>query len=120
MTDNRHPSINHHGLDRLFHSKARLAIVTALAGSDKGLSFAQLKALCGFTDGNLSSHLQVLEEAGYVSIEKGYGGKRPLTLCRLTHQGRVDFCTYLVVLEDVVTKAKDAAWTKEMKELFAS
>jgi DNA-binding transcriptional ArsR family regulator len=52
------------GLDRIFHEKARLGIVSSLAGHSEGLAFSELKALCGLTDGNLSRHLQVLEEAG--------------------------------------------------------
>ena len=40
------------------------------------------------TDGNLSSHLNKLETAGYVDIEKGYAGKKPRTLLRLTTSGR--------------------------------
>src|SRR6478735_808783 len=56
------------GLDRVIHEKARLGILTSLIGHPKGLLFGDLKALCGVTDGNLSRHLQVLEEAGLVQI----------------------------------------------------
>src|SRR5262249_53123917 len=51
------------GLDRVIHEKARLGILTSLMAHPKGLAFADLKQLCGLTDGNLSRHLQVLEEA---------------------------------------------------------
>ncbi|MFA5941598.1 MAG: transcriptional regulator [Sinimarinibacterium sp.] len=97
------------GLDRIFHEKARLGIVSSLAGHADGLSFSDLKALCGLTDGNLSRHLQVLEEAGYLDIEKGYEGKRPTTRCRLTHSGRAHFSEYLAVLEQVLRKATQAS-----------
>jgi DNA-binding transcriptional ArsR family regulator len=97
------------GLDRVFHEKARLGIVSSLAGHPDGLSFLDLKSLCGLTDGNLSRHLQVLEEAGYMVIEKGYDGRRPSTRCRLSAQGRLRFSDYLTVLETALHKAKEAA-----------
>ncbi len=96
------------GLDRVFHEKARLGIVSSLAGHSDGLGFSDLKSLCGLTDGNLSRHLQVLEEAGYVDIEKGYEGRRPCTRCRLSGKGRAQFSNYLAVLEQVLRKATQA------------
>jgi len=97
------------GLDRLFHEKARLGIVTSLAAYPDGLGFQELKAICGLTDGNLSRHLQVLEEAGVLIAEKGYQGKRPHTQCRLTPSGRERFGAYLDVLENAVREAAKAA-----------
>jgi DNA-binding transcriptional ArsR family regulator len=102
---------SYEGLDRLIHEKARLGIMTSLAGHPKGLSFADLKRLCGLTDGNLSRHLQVLEEGGFVRIDKGYEGKRPLTTCRLTPVGKERFLDYLAVLERVVRDAAGVAQT---------
>jgi len=96
------------GLDRIFHERARLGIVTSLAGHAEGLGFADLKTLCGLTDGNLSRHLQVLEEAGFVKLDKGYEGKRPFTRCHLTDAGRDRFAAYLEVLSDVLRKASRA------------
>ena len=51
-----------YGLDRVLHEKARLGIMTSLVGHPKGLAFGDLKKLCNLTDGNLSRHLQVLQE----------------------------------------------------------
>jgi len=96
------------GLDRLFHEKARLGIVSSLAGRAEGLGFSELKSLCALTDGNLSRHLRVLELAGYVDIEKGYAGKRPCTRCRLSPEGHVRFLEYLAVLESVLRRATKA------------
>ena len=59
------------GLERVFHEKARLGIMTSLVTHPRGLPFADLKALCALTDGNLSRHLQVLHEAGFVEVCKG-------------------------------------------------
>ena len=97
------------GLDRVIHEKARLGVLTSLMSHPKGLPFADLKRLCGLTDGNLSRHLQVLEEAGLVDILKGYDEKRPQTLCRITAIGRRRFLKYLSVLEQVVRDAADAS-----------
>jgi DNA-binding transcriptional ArsR family regulator len=98
----------YHGLDRVFHEKARLGIMSSLVGHADGLAFADLKSLCGLTDGNLARHLQVLEEAGYIEIEKGFDGKRPCTRCRLSGEGRARFSDYLEVLEQVLRKAVSA------------
>ncbi len=97
------------GLDRVLHEKARLGIVTSLAARADGLLFTDLKNLCHLTDGNLSRHLTVLQEAGIVEIHKGFRGKRPQTLCRLTDDGRKRYLDYIAVLEAVLADAVDAA-----------
>lgn len=99
------------GLDRIFHEKARLGIVSSLATHPDGLRFSDLKELCALTDGNLSRHLQVLEEAAYVLIEKRFDGRRPQTRCWLTDDGRARFSDYLTVLEEVLRKALPATRT---------
>jgi DNA-binding transcriptional ArsR family regulator len=100
------------GLDRVMHEKARLGLLTSLMSHPKGLAFGDLKQLCGLTDGNLSRHLLVLQEAGLVEINKGYEGNRPHTTCRLTRAGRKRFLDYLAVLEKLVRDAaKDRART---------
>lgn len=109
MPSNPVAPYSYEGLDRVMHEKARLGIMTSLVGYPKGLAFGDLKRLCGLTDGNLSRHLQVLEEAGLLLIDKGYAGKRPLTTCRLTATGRQRFLDYLSVLERVVRDAASVA-----------
>jgi DNA-binding MarR family transcriptional regulator len=93
------------GLERVFHEKARLGIMTSLVSHPRGLPFADLKALCALTDGNLSRHLQVLHEAGFVEVCKGFERNRPQTLCRLSDEGRTRFLEYINVLESVVSDA---------------
>lgn len=100
---------SYEGLDRVIHEKARLGVLTSLIAHPKGLAFADLKQLCGLTDGNLSRHLQVLHDAGLVAIRKGYEGNRPHTTCWLTADGRKRFLEYLSVLEQVVRDAAKAA-----------
>ncbi len=97
------------GLDRVIHEKARLGVLTSLVAHPRGLVFGELKRLCGLTDGNLSRHLSVLEEAGLVDIEKGYDRNRPQTVCRVTPSGRRRYLDYLAVLEQVVRDAASAA-----------
>ena len=97
------------GLERVFHEKARLGIMTSLISQPRGVIFSDLKELCHLTDGNLSRHLQVLYEAGLVEIWKGFHKKRPQTLCRVTDEGRRRFFEYINVLETVVKDAAQAA-----------
>src|ERR1700752_4783734 len=78
-SDVRCAPFSYDGLDRVIHEKARLGLLTSLMAHPKGLAFADLKQLCGLTDGNLSRHLQVLQEAGLVEVTKGYEGNRPPT-----------------------------------------
>ena len=96
------------GLDRVLHEKARLSIMTSLADHPKGLSFTELRELCGLTDGNLSRHMQILEEAGMVLVIKGFEGRRSHTSCQLTDAGRTRFSDYLAVLEQVLRSARRA------------
>jgi len=100
---------SYEGLDRVMHEKARLGVLSSLIAHPKGLAFADLKQLCGLTDGNLSRHLQVLQEAGLVEITKVFEGSRPQTTCRLTRSGRRRFLDYLALLEQVVQEATKTA-----------
>jgi DNA-binding transcriptional ArsR family regulator len=80
-------------LDRVIHEPVRLMIMMVLQGTGEA-DFLYLQRECGLTQGNLSSHLLKLEEAGYVEIEKKFKGKRPLTLCRLTSVGEESLASY--------------------------
>ena len=97
------------GLDRVFHERARLGVLTSLAANPKGLAFSDLRRLCGLTDGNLARHLQTLQEAGLVEVSKSFERNRPLTLCKITPEGRTRFLEYLDVLDRVVREAAAAA-----------
>jgi DNA-binding transcriptional ArsR family regulator len=92
-------------LDRVIHEKARLSIITSLATHVQGVAFNDLKELCALTDGNLSRHLQILQEAGLIRVSKGFQGNRPLTVCQLSSEGRRRFLEYVAVLENVVEDA---------------
>jgi DNA-binding MarR family transcriptional regulator len=93
-------------LDPLLHERGRLAIAAVLAAVDDSLTFTDLRDQLTMTDGNLSVHLQKLEERGYVAIDKRFIGRRPQTSCRLTPAGRRAFTRYLDHLEAIVKEGR--------------
>ena len=97
------------GLDRVIHERARLSVLTSLITNPKGLAFNDLKQLCALTDGNLSRHLSVLENARMVEIMRGHDRNRPHTICRITASGRKRYLEYLATLEQVVRDAAGGA-----------
>ena len=97
------------GLERVIHEKARLGILASLIAHPDGLLFNDLKDLCSLTDGNLSRHLQLLQESALVEVWKGMKKNRPQTLVRLTESGRKRFQEYISVLESVVADAMGAS-----------
>ncbi len=105
------------GLERIIHEKARLGILTSLVAHPQGLLFNDLKDFCALTDGNLSRHLQVLNEAGLVEVWKGSHKNRPQTLCRLTAEGRRRLLDYINVLESVIADALADARSAESPSL---
>ena len=92
-------------LDRVIHEKGRLAIMSMLAASPE-LSFTELRDALEMTDGNLTSHMRTLQEAGYVSVSKSYQKNRPLTTCSLTAAGKKAFANYVNLLEQIVQQNK--------------
>lgn len=92
-------------LDPVLHERGRLAIVSVLAAVES-LTFTDLRNQLEMTDGNLSVHLQRLEEKGYVAIDKRFVGRRPQTTGRLTPAGRAAFSLYLDQLEKIVHQGR--------------
>jgi DNA-binding MarR family transcriptional regulator len=88
-------------VDRLIHEPSRSVILAVLAAVQSA-DFLYLQQETGLTKGNLSVHLSRLEEAGYITIEKTYRGKLPMTLCRLTEAGRKAFENYRKQLRQFV------------------
>jgi DNA-binding transcriptional ArsR family regulator len=91
-------------LDRVIHEPARLLIVALLA-SVKEADFLWLQRESELTKGNLSSHLAKLEEASYVEVEKTFRGKIPLTVLRLSKQGRGAFEAYKKSMNGLLGRA---------------
>jgi DNA-binding MarR family transcriptional regulator len=92
-------------LDRIIHEKGRLAIMSMLAASAE-LSFTELRDTVGMTDGNVTTHIRTLQEAGYLSVAKSYRHNRRLTTLSLTPSGRRAFADYVSLLEQIVRQAK--------------
>jgi DNA-binding MarR family transcriptional regulator len=92
-------------LDSFLHEPGRLAIISVLAAVNQP-TFTELRDDLEMTDGNLSVHLQKLEEKGYVAIAKAFVGRRPQTTCRLTAAGRRAFSRYLDHLEAIVQQGR--------------
>ena len=92
-------------LDRVIHEKGRLTIMSLLAASPE-LSFTEMRDTLSMTDGNLTSHVRTLQEAGYVAVSKSYQGNRPLTTCSLTAAGHKAFTSYINLLEQIVQQSR--------------
>ena len=92
-------------LDRVIHEKVRLAIMSLLAASPL-LAFTEMRETLGMTDGNLTTHLRTLHEAGYISVTKAFQGGRPLTTYALTPAGRKAFTSYIELLAKIVEQTK--------------
>ena len=93
------------GIDETFHAPARLGIMTLLL-QEGASDFASLKRTLGLTDGNLGAHIRVLEQGGYIEVEKKFEGRKPRTVCRVTASGRRAFTKYLDALERVIDMAR--------------
>jgi DNA-binding transcriptional ArsR family regulator len=93
-------------LDRVIHERVRLAIVSALAGTDS-LSFNELKAVLETSDGNLSVHARRLEEAGYITCSKSFEGRVPRTDYSLTRAGRRALQSYIEHMEALIRRVRE-------------
>lgn len=85
-------------LDPILHSELRLAVMSVLVNLEEA-DFVYLREATGATAGNLSVQIDKLENAGYISIEKGFKGKKPQTLCRITSEGLKAFEEYVEALK---------------------
>ena len=95
------------GIDEVIHGRLRLGVMAYLAGAGAGSAeFNELKGRLQASDGNLSVHLRKLEEAGYVTINKTFVGRKPLTTVRLTPDGRKAFVDYLDAIGRLVEGSK--------------
>jgi len=92
-------------LDRVIHEKGRMAIMSLLAANPE-LSFTELRNHLNMTDGNITTHIRTLQEAGYVAVTKSFQNNRSLTTCALTQVGRKSFSTYIDLLEQIVRQTR--------------
>ena len=93
-----HPSQQ---LDDIIHQRVRLGILAVLTEADQA-DFRYLKETLDLTDGNLSRHLRILEDAGFVRLRKGYEGRRPRTWVNATSHGRRALADHLEALQSLI------------------
>ncbi|MBT3478331.1 MAG: transcriptional regulator [Candidatus Marinimicrobia bacterium] len=92
-------------LDPVIHAPVRLAVMTLLSQVVKA-DFNYIKDATETTDGNLSTHLSKLEKVEFISIEKSFSGKKPLTMCAITNKGKNAYRSYLRSLQSYLQKGK--------------
>ena len=90
-------------LDPLLHSQLRLGIVSILISVEQA-DFTYLKEQTSATAGNISVQIDKLEKAKYISVEKSFKGKRPLTTCKITKHGIEAFEKYVNHLKTYINK----------------
>ncbi|MGB3465122.1 MAG: transcriptional regulator [Cyclobacteriaceae bacterium] len=88
-------------LDPLLHSQLRLAIISLLL-SVESAEFVYIKEKTGATAGNLSVQLDKLSKAAYITIEKSFQGKKPVTTCKITKTGIAAFEKYVKVIKQYI------------------
>lgn len=96
------------GGNEIIHQATRLKIMAALnALPAKGaaIEFTRLKALVGATDGNLGAHLDTLEKAGYIAVEKRFEKRKPQTRIRMSSEGRRAFAAHVAYLREIIEDA---------------
>ncbi len=89
----------------IIHQAMRLKIMAALnalAPRSTAIEFTGLKGLVGATDGNLGAHLETLEKAGYVAIEKRFEGRKPQTRVRMSPAGRRAVAEHVAYLREIL------------------
>ena len=94
-----HPA---NGLDDVVHQRVRLGILT-IAHEARQVEFSYLRTNLELTAGNLSQHLGVLENAGLITIEKGYVGRRARTWVSLTKAGRAALAAEIAHLKLLIS-----------------
>lgn len=89
-------------INDIIHGRLRLGLMAYLSNAE-ATSFTELKNALNVTQGNLSVQLRKLEDANYVSVDKQFVGRKPLTTIRITAIGRKAFATYLEQLSEVLS-----------------
>ena len=90
-------------LDPLLHSQLRLSVMSLLMSVDSA-EFTFLKEKTQSTAGNLSVQIDKLSEAGYITVEKSFRGKKPLTTCKISRKGMRAFEEYVDTLKQYIGK----------------
>lgn len=96
---------DHNDIDDVIHGRLRLGVMAYLSAASPAI-FGELRDKVGATDGNLSTHLRKLEEAGYVTQEKRFVGKKPQTRVFLTDKGRKAWILWIQRMEAIMRAAE--------------
>lgn len=101
MSEDKEVIFDYQDIDDVIHARIRLAIMTILLTLGPA-DFTRLKKQTKTSDGNLSSHLRKLEEAGYIEVDKSFVGRKPLTSYCLSEKGKKAYANYIEVIERLV------------------
>lgn len=93
------------GLNKTFDNRIRLGVMSIVMVND-GISFNDLKQLLEVTDGNLATHLQTLEENGFLKVHKGFVGRKTNTTYAITRAGEKAFKDHIQALENMIKGVK--------------
>ena len=93
------------GLNKVFDNRIRLGVMSSLMVNDE-ISFNDLKGLLEVTDGNLATHLQTLEENGFLKVHKGFIGRKTNTTYSITKPGQRAFGDHIAALEQMIKGMK--------------
>ena len=104
MSNETNP-FDHARIDDVIHGRLRLGIMAYLSTASPAI-FGELKDKVGATDGNLSTHLRKLEDAGYVKQEKRFVGRRPQTRVFLTDDGRKAWLAWIDQMQGLMRAAE--------------
>ncbi len=96
------------------HQRSRLAILSVLYELSKA-DFRLLHQATGLTDGNLGRHIQVLESAGLVTVEKGYSDRKPHTVVEISPEGIRALEAEVEVLKSLVSEVSKEVEVKSVK-----
>jgi DNA-binding MarR family transcriptional regulator len=88
-------------LNKAFDSRIRLGLMSILVANES-IEFNRMKELLDVTDGNLASHVTALEKLEYLTVQKQFVGKKPLTTYHITPIGRAAFAKHLDALEELI------------------
>lgn len=98
-------AFDHQNLDDVIHSRIRLAIMAMMSAVDRA-EFTYIREKVNTTDGNLGTHLRKLEDAGYVTVQKTFVDRKPVSYYRITPKGRNAFRVYLKRLESLIRTSR--------------
>jgi len=93
------------GLNKIFDNRVRLGVMSVLVVNEE-INFNDLKQMLELTDGNLATHLQTLEESGYIKVRKGFVGKKTNTTYSITKAGEKAFKDHIEGLEKMIKGMK--------------